>query len=196
MDGGERRASIAGILARRVAVVEMFEPFELSYHGLAWWDRRASVDFRASARPENLGEAGLCSDLLASTIGGGGDQVTDHLSSPHYALVGDAAAISIAEQERAGLRDPVELAARRTPLAGKQERSGTEDRDRTHGKPPSGAYRLNAGGREPVPVRVELKGEFLGSYLCHFVGQVRHRPTRAIIWRNNGSRTTDSCPWI
>src|SRR5215472_1762079 len=81
-----------------------FEAVELRDHHPARWDQRP-VLVGKGARHEDLGKARVGNSFLGRIVRSSDDQVVDHLPGLLDAIGCDAAAMSVAQQEPACLRE-------------------------------------------------------------------------------------------
>jgi hypothetical protein len=144
-----KRSPAAGL------VVKLLEPLELGDHLSAGWGRRAPVALGTRALPKDFGKARLGRGLFAGIVRGGDDQLANYLARTHDAIVGNTAAVGITQQVRAGLGDPCGVGRRGGPARGKEERSGGDNRHRTHGKLDQVALGRTPEGFGPIPSKVQ-----------------------------------------
>jgi hypothetical protein len=136
-----KRLSATALLSGPHSVVELLEPLELRDYRAASRDRHAPVPLRTRALAKDLGKAGFGGGLFARIVGGGRDQLANYPTRAHDTIIGDTAAMRIPEQESPGLGDPRRVGRHGGPARAKEKRDGCNNRNQTHGKLPSGAYR-------------------------------------------------------
>src|SRR5271169_2197348 len=99
-------------------------------------DRHMSVALGTRSLSKDLGKAGLGGSLFARIVGGGDDQLTNDLARAHDAFVGDTAPMSVTQQVGASLGDARRIGCDGGPACENEERSGCDNRHRTHWQAP------------------------------------------------------------